>query len=1003
MRAYHDTRNLTYRAPYGAVAINTPVSLSLDVWDAPGASVKLRIWLDGAGEVLHDMTPISGGEGEGQGDGQPNGAQRFQVTFAPDSACTYWYQFIIDDEHGTSCRYGALDGKTGGEGRLLGWEPPSFQLNVFDPQTLANGTPIQGLCYSAPTSFFEGAQTDLNDSADGQVGRIDAAYGEGGPHDGQGAAEGDNGDAGKSPESPAACEKLDYLQGIGVTCVLLEQERMQEPSRGCDPDMARVDELRGEARARGIEIIAGDDAEERLAIMRPAMDALVSFVRGGATAYNLVDVIESLHESTPAPTMRDALSMLGGNGQTRLANLFGNAPAPEEMSPEQRAAFRLDDGQKGLAKGRLWCASLVQMMLPPTPAVRYGDEVGMQGYAGAGADGDFPWQHADDDCRAIIRNAYELRRSMALFETGDAEVFAANEDVVGIWRHGDGGDAACILVNRSLANEHDVFVPMVSDHVSEVIAGYGLPILDEREARSCGCDVDALTRRFPSVERFARVHLHQLGSAVLYFHDEQRLERPMESGVGVLAHITSVPGAAPRNVPGAAPRNVPGAAPRKQAGSKAAAPEEHPDSMAAAPGTLGAPARAFVDWLAEAGVRYWQVLPVNPTDEHGSPYAGISAFAGNVRLLEGGEPEGAPAADALKDAAFKEFCERESAWLEPYACFMAIRQKQGAKRTWQEWPKKWRTYDPSLVAKDKKLAGLAQEWRYRQFLFERQWDELRSYANDHGVSIIGDMPIYVSPDSADVWAHPEIFKLDDDGRPAMVAGCPPDAFAEEGQIWGNPVYDWNALKSTGYDWWLRRLERAFELYDLVRLDHFIGFSRYFSIPNGQKAIDGTFHPGPGTDFFIAAHDKFGALPVIAEDLGYITPAVRALGAACGFPGMDIAQFVDGGDPLSGYWPRPEKIAYSGTHDNQTIVGYAQERYGWLDTRETAAKLLENVASSTADVCVFPLQDVMLLDNAARMNTPGTTEHNWVWQADEADMADALERTKALVELHARTR
>ena len=349
---------------------------------------------------------------------------------------------------------------------------------------------------------------------------------------------------------------------------------------------------------------------------------------------------------------------------------------------------------------------------------------------------------------------------------------------------------------------------------------------------------------------------------------------------------------------------------------------------------------------------------------------------------------------------YKAFCKRESDWLDPYAYFMAIREKVGSDAAWQDWPKKYRHFDLEAFEDKPKLRKAAERQRRAQFAFEQQWKALRAYANERGVKIVGDMPIYVSADSADVWANPDLFQLGSDGAPEVVAGCPPDAFAVEGQVWGNPVYDWDAVRASGYAWWLRRLERAFDLYDVVRLDHFIGFARYFSIPASQKAASGSYRPGPGLELFQAAYGKFGPLPIIAEDLGSITPCVRALVATCGFPGMDIVQFVDGGDPLAGYQPRPGKIAYTGTHDNHTLVGYCAERYPGLDAKEVARELAEEVVTSTAPICVLPLQDVLELDDKARMNEPGTTEGNWIWQADAKDIQGALDRLCEIVRMRA---
>ena len=386
--------------------------------------------------------------------------------------------------------------------------------------------------------------------------------------------------------------------------------------------------------------------------------------------------------------------------------------------------------------------------------------------------------------------------------------------------------------------------------------------------------------------------------------------KPLEPGTGVLAHVTSLPGPC-----------------------------------------FGDDTRRFIDLLAEAGVRYWQILPLNPTDPYGSPYAGISAFAGNASLLN--NDDAVAISDASAETAFQDFCEREHSWLDQYAAFM--QERSGA--------------DPDVT-------------RRAQFAFDRSWLDLRAYANERGVQIIGDLPIYVGSDSADVWAHPELFQLDENGNPAIIAGCPPDDFAPEGQRWGNPIYDWDAMAQHGYSWWIDRLRRAFELYDIVRLDHFIGFAHYYSIPADRPATEGFYRPGPGIELFRQAHAELGPLPVIAEDLGYVTDEVRQLVADCGFAGMSVVQFTD--DPLRDYSPPANTIAYSGTHDNQTLIGYCQSRYPERDPRETADILLSSVRDCAAPIRVFPLQDLLGLGDEARMNTPGTTEGNWTWRLDELD-------------------
>ena len=556
-----------------------------------------------------------------------------------------------------------------------------------------------------------------------------------------------------------------------------------------------------------------------------------------------------------------------------------------------------------------------------------------------------PWERPET---ALTPEITDMAQALSLAQEGKPAWFAVGGDVFGFWRAVESGAMTCALFNASPHDAHDVLVPTEGECASELVAGYAVPIVDASDV-----DVPAGT---PATGRYARVFLWPFGSAILHFHANGRLAFPMGPGVGVLAHVTSLP---------------------SEEGF----------------GTLGAPARAFVDCLAKSGARYWQVLPVSPTDECGSPYAGISAFAGNTGLLEGDAAEAGEEAVAADPDGYRAFCEREADWLEPYACFMAIRHKVGGGKLWQKWPKRHRSFDSAAIAGDKKLAASAEAVRRRQFAFERQWKGLRAYANDRGIQIIGDMPIYVSADSADVWAHPELFQLGPGGEPESVAGCPPDAFAAEGQIWGNPVYDWDAMRADGFAWWLRRLQRAFDLYDYVRLDHFIGFSRYFSIPVGEKALAGSYSLGPGFGFFRLASEKLGPLPVIAEDLGLLTPRVRALVADCGFPGMDIVQFADGGDPLSRWEPRPEKIAYTGTHDNQTLLGYVRDRYPEEDEEQAFTELLGKVVSCKAPVRILPLQDLMGLDDEARMNVPGVAEGNWTWQADADGLAKALGRLR----------
>jgi 4-alpha-glucanotransferase len=668
----------------------------------------------------------------------------------------------------------------------------------------------------------------------------------------------------------------------------------------------------------------------------PFRTALLDFLTGAIPAGEVAERLESLLENYPPDAFAEALNLLGSHDRTRLLSVLGGAPDPGSLSEADRAAYRLDDGQRGLAKGRLWLAALVQMTMPGVPCVYYGDEAGMEGLTDPCNRAGFPWGHEDPDCETIYHNAIMLRRSSDVFVAGSFEPFSEGDDVFGFWRQ-DGGESYAVMVNRSLSEPREVSVRVRGEAVDDLVGGVPVRVSEGR----------------------AHVTLAPLGSAVLYFHEAHRLSKPMDRGAGVLCHVTSLPGGADGR------------------------------------GTLGEPAHRFVDWLERCGIRYWQVLPVNPTDSFGSPYAGVSALAGNTSLLElSGTTldERLAAFDPAHDEGFREFAVRNSDWLLPYATFMAVHDANGDV-PWQEWPAELRTFDPALAERDD-LADAVTAHEFLQYEFDREWDDLHAYANAHGVSIIGDMPMYVSSDSSDVWANRSLFHLDEQGHAHEQAGTPPDAFATSGQLWGNPTYDWDAMARDGFAWWMSRLGRAFKLYDRVRLDHFLGFSAYYSIPEGASASEGRWLKGPGIALFEQAHDLFGPLPVIAEDLGTITPAVRALVAQGGFDGMDVLQFADG-DVRQGYEPRPGKVSYTGTHDTQTLLGWVESRFGVTgdEARTTADRLICAVWASSADVAVMPLQDVLGLDDAARMNVPGTAEGNWRWQtvSDELSKSEAFLR------------
>ena len=474
----------------------------------------------------------------------------------------------------------------------------------------------------------------------------------------------------------------------------------------------------------------------------------------------------------------------------------------------------------------------------------------------------------------------------------------------------------------------------------------------------------------------------------------------------------------------------------------------HPTSL---PGTigngeLGPDAYRFVDWLAHCGVRVWQMLPLGPTHEDLSPYQCMSVHAGNFRLIslqqlvELGWLDHAaldPHADIdtqrkvrlvaahngfLRHAgddereAFRDFVTRHGHWLEDFAFYQALRaDANGAP--WFEWPAPLRDREPGALEREhRRLAGAIEQARFEQYLFFRHWQQLRRYANDRGILLFGDVPIFVAHDSADVWAHREWFELDEEGRLLVVAGVPPDYFSETGQRWGNPHYRWDRLAADGFRWWIDRLRTQLDLFDLLRIDHFRGFEAYWEIDAREEtAVNGHWVPGPGAAFFEALRDALGDLPLVAEDLGVITPEVTALRERFGLPGMKILQFAFDGNAGNPYLPHnhePLSVVYTGTHDNNTTLGWYDEQpdgqrhhlyhYFGHPADPMPWLLIRAALASVARLAVVPLQDVLGLDAAHRMNTPGVTEGNWRWRFDWEQLHEEhTQRLRDMVGLYGR--
>lgn len=474
-------------------------------------------------------------------------------------------------------------------------------------------------------------------------------------------------------------------------------------------------------------------------------------------------------------------------------------------------------------------------------------------------------------------------------------------------------------------------------------------------------------------------------------------------------------------------------------------------------GTFGKSAYEFADKLKQARQSFWQVLPLGPTSYGDSPYQPYSAFAGNPYFID---------LDTLMDeelvteeelkacywfdvpeevkydsiyyyrftilkkaykrsthestAEYKSFCAENEVWLPGYALYMACKELFNGV-DWLGWDEDIRLRKPAAIKRyEEELKNEIAYWMFLQFKFYEQWDKLKKYVNDLGISIIGDIPIYVALDSADVWNNPELFQLDEKTLlPKEVAGVPPDAFSDEGQLWGNPIYNWERMERTGFTWWRDRMKASSRLYDAVRIDHFIGVAQYYSIPYGSPdAKSGAWKKGPGRKLTDAIDEAVGETKIIAEDLGIFSPDVKKLLAETGYPGMKIIEFAFSGDRFNEHLPHcydPNSVVYGGTHDNETLVGYFKaERRQWWELQyiadylgaahasEVVDKVFRAAYGSVASVAIFQMQDVLRLDNWARMNTPSTVGKNWRWRMSEGQFGDTeIEYLSKLVDIYGR--
>ncbi|MBR2540333.1 MAG: 4-alpha-glucanotransferase [Mogibacterium sp.] len=590
--------------------------------------------------------------------------------------------------------------------------------------------------------------------------------------------------------------------------------------------------------------------------------------------------------------------------------------------------------------------STLQYSLPGVPCIYYGDEVGLTGDRDPENRNGYPWGHENLNLGYHYRMLGLIYNEHPVLKDGDFTMlsgkYGLSDDIFAFTRSGgtDNPDNETILV---LANRSYGRTSVDLTHAGEIGGGYALELLSSKNLKITDKGFDKVLTMEP------------LSCMVICIRKEAPHIEDLGRRAGVICGISSL-----------------------------------------GKGVLGTPAKEFADYLASAGMKVWQVLPLNPTGLGDSPYSSRSAFAGNPDFIN---------RDELPDSSgFEAFCKENMDWLSEYAAYTVIREEQEEK-SWTVWPDEYRNADPAelLTSFKGKRAARADELVKDQYYFYVQWKELKEYANSLGIRMMGDLPIYMAGDSADVWANQNIFRLDENGRLKVHAGVPPDAFSEEGQDWGNPLYDWEYLKQTGYDWWMRRLRQCAERYDILRLDHFRGFSEYFAVPEGSKPTKGLWQHGPGLDFFRKIHEmlrEYGLeMKILAEDLGFLDTGVTNLLKLSGLPGMDIWQFT--ADEMMEMSPEKAAIRafYTGTHDNDTLMGFvlsnlakgrAVDKELRTDAEILALHYIRQIYESPAALAMVQLQDMFLLGSEARINVPGIAEGNWKWRMPADTVQESFE-------------
>ena len=1047
MKLYHNSWNLDYRDPFGAAEVGTICRLALDVYDAPGVRVFLHVFRDGYGENIIEMWPDEHMKGE---------RMRYSVKLElPDRPDLVWYYFIV--EYGTSyIFYGNNHDKVGGEGKEYKINPLPYQITVFKP-TKTPDWYKNSICYQIfPDRFardddwrtraenaiaVRNRRIGKNDNPEIQKQFIEEDWNK--------PAYYVKDEYGNVSDWPFYCgslkgieEKLNYLKSLGVGSIYLNPIFEAVSNHRYDTaDYMRVDPILGKenefrdlcqaAEKLGISIIldgvfshtgadslyfdkfgnynsrgAYQDADSKYRNWYkfddnevcgykswwgvkdlPEVDednayfckmitgesgVIRKWLRSGARGFRL-DVADELPDSfikNIRNSLKDAsednvligevwedasnkvsydtnrkflmgeeldatmnyplrqilldyinYTITSGDAAGRLMSLKENYPsecfygALNVIGTHDRSRILTElageeDYESACSKVKIM--STLQYSLPGVPCIYYGDEVGMMGHTDPENRGAFPW----DENRQNKDLAYHYRMLGLIYnqhpalKDGDFELLSGQfscipDDVLSFLRYND-DEQILVLANRSYGS---TFVDMGEFGLSPDY--YAIDLLTSKEINISGL-----------------IELESLTAKIILIKDKKPIIQDKERRTGIICHISSIPG-----------------------------------------GVLGQPARDFVDWLSDMGVKVWQILPLNPCGKGDCPYNTYSAFAGNNDFINRSElPE--------ELTGLRAFCDKNKYWLDDYAQYVVNREirdyPNNSHRKIDEWK--------SILINE-------------QYYFYYQWMDLKKYANSKGIQLMGDLPMFVGGDSADIEFHRELFQVDCEGNLTAHAGVPADYFNPDGQDWGMPLYNWDEMKKTGYEWWINRFKQCAERFDIVTVNHFRGFSEYFSIPNGSSPKNGTWVPGPGADFFDyvqSALEEDGLnLEIIAEDLGQLDNGVINLLTMTGLSGMNVWQFNS--DEINNM---PSSIAknrafYTGTHDNQTLLGWLKDQYSETFNDEKLLKVkaldvMHTLLATDAHLVVLQLQDLLLLDDHARMNIPGEPDGNWKWNIEQEE-------------------